>query len=73
MRPALTQKLSMFSAEVSIKVGKYFFIPNGEHPPCMYPVRGSSSFYFTISTDFSPAALAAFFKSSSLFTGITKT
>ena len=27
-----------------MKVGKRFFIPNGEHPPRMYPVSGSRSF-----------------------------
>ena len=70
--PALTN-IVLPSAELSKNVGNGFFMPTGEQPPWTYPVTGSSCFCGSISTAFSPAALAAFLRSSSAATGITNT
>ena len=66
-------KYNTSSSGLSITVGKYFFIPTGEHPPWIYPVRGSNSLDLIISILFSSTTTAAFFKSNSLFTGTKNT
>ena len=71
--PALTVTVLSTSTDSSITVGNAFFIPRGEHPPCIYPVRGKSSDCFIISMLFSPAAFAAFFRSRLPVPGTTKT
>jgi hypothetical protein len=65
--------LSQSAALSCSTVGNGFFMPMGLHPPWIYPVRGSSSFCGSMTMLFSPTALAAFFRSSSSATGITKT
>ena len=57
----------------SITVKYRFFIPSGLHPPRIYPVTLLMSAKWIISTDFSPAARAAFFISSSACTGTQNT
>ena len=71
--PEWLAALAKLAAERSITVWKGFFIPMGEQPPWMYPVKGSKSFAFTIRMLFSPTAFAAFFKSSSRQTGTRNT
>ncbi len=71
--PALNQTAWRACAERSKVVVKNFFMPMGEHPPWIYPVRGRSCFDLIISTDFSPTAAAAFLRSREAHAGTTKT
>ena len=57
----------------SYTVANCFFMPTGLHPPRMYPVTLLMSATWIIATLLTPAALAAFFKSSSASTGTTNT
>lgn len=60
-------------ADCAMTVGNCFFMPIGEHPPWTYPVRGSKSLDLTMLMLFSPTDFAAFFKSSSFWTGSKNT
>ena len=65
MCPAEKMMVGKVAAVEWMTVLNCFFIPMGEQPPWMYPVKGRRSFCLSISTDFSLTARAAFFKSSS--------
>ena len=71
--PALTAISSNSMQVSSMNVGYFFFMPMGEQPPRIYPVSASSSFICVISTFLFLETAAAFFKSSSISTGMQNT
>ena len=56
-----------------MNVGNSFFMPSGDVPPRTYPVTAGRSCQLSSASDFSPAARAAFLRSSSQATGMQKT
>ena len=56
-----------------MKVGNFFFIPIGEHPPRTYPVNGSSLSSDNNSTRLFPETFAIVFKSNSRWAAIQAT